>query len=361
MNVATPALSPPVIHIALIGPGGVGTAFLNQLEPLTRASHPDRPDLNLAVVANSRWMWLGAENPRLFERARGTQVCHHPDPAHLARHLKGLCGPRDTGVVVDCSASEAVVDQYARYLEAGLHVVTANKRGPAGDCPRWNLIRDTARKQGRRVLIETTVGAGLPVIGAVDDMRRTGDHVREISGMLSGSLAWLFNAHQGRVPFSHLVREAADTGLTEPDPRDDLSGMDVARKLVILGRTAGLDIDMAHVRVASLVPPALQDVPLEVFWSRLPEMDADMAFERVDAKGHGVLRHVARLDGANRQWSVGLEVVPFDHPFAHAKLTDNVIRILSDRYASNPMVIQGPGAGVEVTAAGLLADVLRCG
>jgi aspartokinase/homoserine dehydrogenase 1 len=361
MNVAAFPSPSPIVHIALIGPGGVGTAFLNQLEPLTRVSHPDRPDLNLAVVANSRWMWFGSENPRLFDRARGTQVCHHPDPAHLARHLKSLCGPKDIGVVVDCSASEAVVDQYASYLEAGLHVVTANKRGPAGDRTRWNRVRDVARKQGRRVLIETTVGAGLPVIGAVGDMRLTGDPVREISGMLSGSLAWLLNAHQGRVPFSQLVQEAAHMGLTEPDPRDDLSGMDVARKLVILGRTAGLDLDMNHVRVTSLVPPALQNVPLEVFWSRLSEMDADMEFERVDAKGHGVLRHVARLDAANHQWSVGLEVVPFDHPFSHAKLTDNVIRILSDRYANNPMVIQGPGAGVDVTAAGLLADVLRCG
>jgi aspartokinase/homoserine dehydrogenase 1 len=179
-----------------------------------------------------------------------------------------------------------------------------------------------------------------------------------VEGMLSGTLAWLFNRFDGSVLFSALIREAHAMGYTEPDPRDDLSGMDVARKLVILAREAGVALSLDDVSVRSLIPAELANCTREDFMESLEAMDAPMAALLADARAAGgVLRHVARLDG--HQASVGVQVIGADHAFAHSRLTDNVVRFATRRYCDNALVVQGPGAGPEVTAAAVFTDLLR--
>src|SRR5690606_10610246 len=202
----------------------------------------------------------------------------------------------------------------------------------SGDWRRYRALREAQRRSGARFGYEATVGAGLPVIQTLRNLVDTGDVLHAVDGMLSGTLAWLFNRYDGSSPFSELVREARELGYTEPDPRDDLSGLDVARKLVILAREAGMQLSLEDVEVESLVPEALRDVDLD--GGRL-----------------------ARLDRDGRA-SVGVVALPPDHACCHTRLTDNLVQFTTARYSSNPLVVQGPGAGPEVTAAGVFGDVL---
>lgn len=346
---ARPLPPPRCVAVGLIGPGHVGRALLAQLRDSGERLLQTRGlGLELRAIADSRHMQLVG--------AAGDDATLGTDLELFARHL---CDQQRPAVVVDCSASDAVADRYAEWLGAGIHVVTPNKCAGSGPLARWQAIRDATRASGASFLCETTVGAGLPVVGTLRDMLDTGDRIVRIDGMLSGTLAWLCNRHDGSRTFSALVAEARELGYTEPDPRDDLSGMDVARKLVILARETGLELELEQVQVENLVPEALRDVPLEAFLARLPELDADFAARLAEAgAAGGVLRHVASLDADGRA-RVGLQVVPRAHALAQARLTDNVVQFTTHRYRDNPLVVQGPGAGPEVTAAGVFADVLR--
>jgi bifunctional aspartokinase / homoserine dehydrogenase 1 len=204
----------------------------------------------------------------------------------------------------------------------------------------------------------------LPVISTMRDLLDTGDQIRQIEGMFSGTLAYLFNRFDGAHAFSALVSEARTLGYTEPDPRDDLSGRDVARKLVILAREMGLMVTLADVKIESLVPAPLQDASVDEFMQRLPEFDQPMQQRLSTASAAGqVLRYVAKLlphgDGSGAVLEVSLQSLPGEHAFAHTALTDNIVQFTTARYASNPLIVRGPGAGPEVTAAGVFADVLR--
>jgi aspartokinase/homoserine dehydrogenase 1 len=206
---------------------------------------------------------------------------------------------------------------------------------------------------------ETTVGAALPIITSLCDLIHTGDEVRSVQGIFSGTLAYLFNVYDGTRPFSDIVREAKANGFTEPDPRDDLSGMDVARKLTILAREMGESIEIGDFPVQNLVPEELRECSIEEFLARLPEFDGEIEALYRDAVERGRrLRYVGRLDAGGNA-SVGLEAVATDHPFSNINLTDNIVQFESERYSDNPLVVQGPGAGPEVTAAGVFADLLR--
>jgi aspartokinase/homoserine dehydrogenase 1 len=204
------------------------------------------------------------------------------------------------------------------------------------------------------------VGAGLPIIQTLRDLRETGDEIRRIEGILSGTLAYLFNVWDGKQPFSEVVRAAKANGYTEPDPRDDLSGTDVARKLVILGREMGLRLELSQVELEGLIPASLGGCNVDEFMARLPELDSPMLLRLEAARAEGnVLRYVAALDAASGRATVGLVELDRLHPFANINLTDNIVRFITSRYDRNPLVVQGPGAGPAVTAGGVFADLLR--
>lgn len=262
-------------------------------------------------------------------------------------------------VLIDCSASPLAAARYAEWLAAGIHVVTANKLAGTAPLDDYRALLHARRQGNSRFLYETTVGAGLPILSTLADLRRTGDHIHSIEGVLSGTLAYLFNVFDGSVPFSSIVGEARRLGFTEPDPRDDLSGMDVARKLVILARDMGLDLELDDVEVDSLVPSSLTGLDVEDFLAGLRDHDEPMNALLQEATRAGeVLRYVGRVDAEGRA-RVGLERLTADHPFASMAQTDNIVRFVSDRYHDNPLIVRGPGAGPDVTAAGVFADVLR--
>jgi len=282
------------------------------------------------------------------------------DPVDLERfadHVHADQFPH--AVIIDCSASAAVASRYAHWLSQGIHIVTPNKKANSAAYGDYERVREARRAAGSHYLYEATVGAGLPVIQTLRDLRETGDEIRRIEGIFSGTLAYLFNTWDGSQSFSSVVKQAKALGYTEPDPRDDLSGMDVARKLIILAREMGLRLELGDAQVESLVPGALVDCSVDDFLARLDEFDAPMLarLEAARARGH-VLRYVGSVDVAGHA-QVGVVELPASHPFANIALTDNIVRFQTARYDQNPLIVQGPGAGPAVTAAGVFADLLR--
>ena len=344
------------LAVGLIGPGRVGSVLLAQLRAAQdRLLREAGLELKLCGVAASRRMWLDCDDPELNAQ-HDAQTWRPTDLDQFAAHVRAD-GARHA-MLIDCSANDAVASQYPYWLASGVHVVTPNKLASSGPLSRWQAIR-AASQHGGRFRYEATVCAGLPVVQTLRDLLDTGDQLLSVQGMFSGTLAWLCCHYDGKRPFSALVREAHALGYTEPDPRDDLSGIDVARKLVILAREAGWPMSLHDVAVQSLVPPELAELPLDAFMARLDELDAPMAARLAEAHAEGgVLRHVASLDHKGHA-QVGLQVLPASHPFAHTRLTDNIVQFRTQRYRDNPLLVQGPGAGPEVTAAGIFADLLR--
>ena len=351
-------LSPQTVALAVIGPGKVGAALLDQLQAaLPRLRSEANIDLRLRALATSNRMWLCEHRDSDDWRTRMQGEPVEADLSAIAAHLLDAHMPH--AAIIDCSASDAVAQHYPKWLAAGIHVITPNKQAGAGPLERYEAIRSARAHSGARFRYEATVGAGLPVISTLRDLLDTGDDLLAIDGIFSGTLAWLFNKFDGSAPFSELVREAHALGYTEPDPRDDLSGTDVARKLTILAREAGMPLSLGDVVVESLVPEALRGADRDGFMAGLDSLDAPMLARLRAARERGcVLRYVARLqnDGKAR---VALQELPDDHAFAHLRLTDNCVQFTTRRYRDNPLIVQGPGAGPEVTAAGVFSDLLR--
>ncbi|MFA3762933.1 MULTISPECIES: bifunctional aspartate kinase/homoserine dehydrogenase II [unclassified Yersinia (in: enterobacteria)] len=267
--------------------------------------------------------------------------------------------PFDDLVVLDVTASESLAGQYLDFASYGFHVISANKLAGASSSNNYRQIRDAFAKTGRHWLYNATVGAGLPVNHTVRDLRDSGDSILAISGIFSGTLSWLFLQFDGTVPFTELVDQAWQQGLTEPDPRVDLSGQDVMRKLVILAREAGYDIEPNQVRVESLVPAGADVGSVDQFFENGEALNQQM-IQRLEAANEMglVLRYVARFD-ANGKARVGVEAVRADHPLASLLPCDNVFAIESRWYRDNPLVIRGPGAGRDVTAGAIQSDLNR--
>lgn len=267
--------------------------------------------------------------------------------------------PYDDLVVLDVTASESLAQQYRDFASYGFHVISANKLAGASCSDDYRQIRDAFEKTGRHWLYNATVGAGLPVNYTVRDLRDSGDSILSISGIFSGTLSWLFLQFDGTVPFTELVDQAWQQGLTEPDPRVDLSGQDVMRKLVILAREAGYDIEPNQVRVESLVPAGCEGGSIDHFFENGEDLNEQM-IQRLEAANEMglVLRYVARFD-ANGKARVGVEAVRPEHPLAALLPCDNVFAIESRWYRDNPLVIRGPGAGRDVTAGAIQSDLNR--
>lgn len=362
MNAAviSPRIAPDVrseqAGIALLGTGRVGSALLSRLASCQRRAFGER--LSLRYVANSRFSSQPSSTaPWSIADVAARMACGESaagiDTPSLNAVSQAL-GDRGLRIVIDATASEAVTERHAQWLAQGIHVVTACKIGQGTSLTRWRQIQSACRDGGSTYGDSATVGAGLPLLKSIRGLQAGGDRIHAIAGVLSGSLAWLFNHYDGKRRFSALVREACQAGYTEPDPRDDLSGEDVRRKLLILARSAGDALENDQVSVASLLTPAMRQGNDDGWVS----LDAPL-FERfaaANARGE-TLRFVARLE--NGEARVGIESLSREHLLVGGAGTDNRIAIWSDRYREQPLVIQGPGAGAEVTAAALLDDVLE--
>jgi bifunctional aspartokinase / homoserine dehydrogenase 1 len=351
-------LSPNTLSIGLIGPGTVGRVLLAQIATQLERLRELNLDLRVRGIASSTRMLLEEKSVDLSRWTERMAEAGEPlDLQKFINHVQADYVPHT--VVIDCTASAEVADQYRDWLARGIHIVTPNKKANSGTLPYYRSLQEAKRAAGTHYLYEATVGAGLPVIQTLRDLRGTGDDITQIEGIFSGTLAYLFNVFDGSESFSTIVRAAKAKGYTEPDPRDDLSGVDVARKLIILGREMGLTLEIADVQVEGLVPEALTKCSVEEFMARLPESDAAMAAVVADArKMKQVLRYVGRIDAGGKA-TVGLMRLDAKHAFANIALTDNVVRFATRRYCDNPLIVQGPGAGPEVTAAGVFSDLLR--
>jgi aspartokinase/homoserine dehydrogenase 1 len=346
------------VHVLLAGPGRVGATLLRQIESLAgTSSGGNGMDLRVAGICSSRRMLLdekgtAASMRARWERGEGTV---NADLAAWVAFAESLPGAR---ILVDCTASAAIPTIVPSLLARGVGVVTANKRQLTLPRVRHEEMLQAARSTGAPVRYGATVGAGLPIVSTLQTLVRVGDRVERIEGILSGTLSSVLTRLRGGMSFSEALREAHALGLTEPDPREDLSGADVARKLLIMARECGALLDLEDVVVEPLLAPRhLEQRPLEAFWKELPELDAGFR-DRMEstARGQDVLVYLARFE--NGKARVGLEAVAPGHPCAALSGADNLVAITTSRYREQPLVIRGPGAGPEVTAAGVLADVL---
>jgi aspartokinase/homoserine dehydrogenase 1 len=352
-------LSAHTVSVGVIGPGLVGSAFLEQLaSQLARLRDTFNLDLRLRGVLGSRRMLLGATSLDASNWKAPLVEAGAADLESFVAHIDADHLPH--AVIIDCTASGEVAARYPEWLSRGMHVVTPNKRANSGALSLYDAIAAAQRQGGSHYLYEATVGAGLPVIQTLRDLRETGDEIRRIEGILSGTLSYLFNVWDGRQPFSSVLLDARRQGFTEPDPRDDLSGMDVGRKLIILAREMGMRLEIDDLSLENLVPASLAGCATDEFLERAGELDEAMASRLAHARDAGrVLRYVGALDAASGKATVGLVELERMHPFANINLTDNVVRYQTARYDRNPLVVQGPGAGPAVTAGGVFADLLR--
>jgi aspartokinase/homoserine dehydrogenase 1 len=352
-------LSSQTVSIGVIGTGLIGGTFLNQLGQRINALRARRGiDLRVRGIMNSRKMLLhdrqldlNAWKDDLSSNATESDIDRFVEHVHAA-HLPHA-------VIIDATASAELPRHYESWLASGVNIITPNKKGNAGSLAFYQTIRETARRHERYFLYETNVGAGLPIIHTLRDLLDTGDEIIRIEGVLSGTLSYIFNSFDGTRKFSEIVREAHALGFTEPDPREDLSGMDVARKLIILAREMGLEIEPDDVQVESLVPEDLRSGAVEEYLSTLASNDESVAKLMDAARARGeALRYVGVVE-ANGTVSAGLRAYPIDHAFANLSGSDNIVSFQTARYNMQPMIVRGPGAGPEVTAAGVFADLLR--
>ncbi len=352
-------LSAKTLSIGLLGPGNVGGALLDQIR--RRGDWLRKRfdlDLRIRAIGRSSGMLLGERRIALDDWRAAVEDGLEPfDFGAFEAHVDADHLPH--AVIIDCTSSDLVAARYAAWLERGIHVITPNKKAFSGSMQYYERLHEAAARGASHCYYETTVGAALPVISTLRDLLDTGDRVHSIDGILSGTLAYLFNAYDGSRPFSEIVRAARDSGYTEPDPRDDLSGTDVARKLTILARELGLNIELGEFPVENLIPAELSDLDTAAFLERLPDYDRKVEELYASAERAGKrLRYVASLD-ADGRLSVGLRQVDRDSALGHIRLTDNIVRFSTDRYADNPLIVQGPGAGPEVTAGGVFGDLLK--
>jgi aspartokinase/homoserine dehydrogenase 1 len=339
------------VAAVLLGTGAVGRALLGLL------ATPAGAGVRLVGIADSTRQLVDASG-LVGANALARLAAREPsrrDVALLAALDESGASRR---VVIDATASSETASRHAEWLARGYDVVTANKRAAAAATPVWRALRDAASRGESAYGDAATVGAGLPVLSTLRRLRACGDALIAFEGVFSGSLSWLFNVYDGRRPFSALLREARAFGYTEPDPRADLSGADVLRKLVILARAAGRALDEDAIEVEDLVPGWLRGIDAATFLDNAEALDAAIEARHVEASKNGrVLRHLASLDASGRA-RVGLVAVDQSHVAARLSGTDNLYALTTERYRARPLVIQGPGAGAEVTAQALLGDLL---
>ncbi|KAK8045236.1 Homoserine dehydrogenase [Apiospora rasikravindrae] len=353
------------VYIAVIGAGGVGKCFLSQLQTL--ATRRPVPKLNLCYISTSKKALFKQDYSSIpYESAINDLAASTAAPLDLTKVVDYLAAAPSKVVLVDNTSSQDVANAYPVFLSRGISIVTPNKKAFSGSYTLWQDIFTAATTSGARVYHESSVGAGLPVISTLKDLVDTGDEVTKIEGVFSGTMSFLFNSFAplegSGGKWSEEVKKAKELGYTEPDPRDDLNGLDVARKLTILARLAGLPVESpTSFPVQSLIPKELESVASgDEFLQKLPEFDSQMEETKAAAQKQGkVVRFVGSIDVATKSVKVGLEMFDRSHPIAALKGSDNIISFYTKRYGSNPLIVQGAGAGGDVTAMGVTSDLLK--
>lgn len=343
------------LNIVVAGTGNVGSEFLALLAKQQQA-YAGQIELRLVGVFNSRQACFSDQlDPSQWQQSLAAAPAYQKQD--LLDYLTGLPDPK---VLVDITPSRGFAEDYAEFVQTGCHLISANKQGVTLPWPQYQKIVAAVAEQQVSWLANTTVGAGLPVQRILQELQSSGDRIQQISGIFSGTLSWLLCKYDGSAPFSEFVLQAQAEGLTEPDPRDDLSGKDVQRKLLVLSRELGLSLEMADIALTPLLPAELGVGTWQDFWQQRAVFDDLIATTFAKAQQEGkVLRYAATLsvtaDGA--QAKVELLAVKPEHPLAAIQACDNVFVIESDWYQANPLVLKGPGAGRLVTAGGIQADL----
>ncbi|KAK4619982.1 Homoserine dehydrogenase [Fulvia fulva] len=367
-------MSAKQVFVAVIGLGGVGKAFLSQLSFLQQRLSKQNPPIDLRLVlARRSTKQLFSSN---FEPLNVQTVAQDLDkngspPPPFNETFGQLARAPGKVVLVDNTSDQGLASLYPMVLQRGISIVTPNKKAFSDKYDLWHSIfssaaNGTGSPSNGYIFHESTVGAGLPVISSLKELVETGDEVAKIEGVFSGTMSFLFNSFQpvggGGGTFAAEVKKAKGLGYTEPDARDDLNGLDVARKLTILARIAGLPVESpTSFPVQSLIPKDLESAQSgDDFLEKLPQFDSEMEKIKDEASKEGkVVRFVGSIDVASKQVKVGLEKFDVSHPIAALKGSDNIISFYTKRYGSNPLIIQGAGAGGDVTAMGVTGDLLK--
>lgn len=346
-----------LLNLFIVGIGNVGCHLIEQIaSQQERLLESKALKIRVVGIANSRKIVVCPDGIDLSGwRDALEESPLKASPENIAAEVLGL--NLYNSVFVDCTSSEEIAGLYPTLLDNYINVVAANKKAASDSYDRFMLLKDTARRRDVKFLFETNVGAGLPIINTIDDLINSGDRIIKIEAVLSGTLNFIFNTMSADIPLSRAIKMAREEGYSEPDPRDDLSGADVIRKIVILAREAGYRVDRADVDARLFIPDELFSGSLESFYDALGPLDKEMERRRAEAEKRGKrFRFVARMD--HGRLSVGLEEVDAAHPFFHLAGSNNVILLTTERYHEYPMEIKGYGAGAEVTAAGVFADII---
>lgn len=346
------------LSLVVVGIGNIGGALLEQLRQQQEFLKAQGFDVRVCAITNTKKTIASAEGIPLHRWKNALNDSRKG--MALGELIKLVNGYQLTNIaLIDCTASPEIVEKYPEFVEANMHIITPNKKANVLPTKQYDAFMEQLQKRQKYFLYEANVGAGLPIISTLNDLIASGDTVIKIEGILSGTLSYLFNTYDGKQPFSSLVKEAHKLGFTEPDPRDDLSGQDVARKLLILARQLGWKMDLKDIHVDSLVPAALRGGSFtKAFYGKYARYDSLMARRFAHAKSKkSILRFAGILQ--NGRASAGLYEFPLDHPFAGTEGSDNIIAFTTKRYSRTPLVVQGPGAGADVTAMGVFSDLLK--
>ncbi|CDZ75984.1 Aspartokinase I/homoserine dehydrogenase I [Legionella massiliensis] len=350
-------LSPKSLAIGLIGPGVVGKSLLQQLEnAINHSGSSNQMNLQILGIMDSKKMLLSDSGIELNNWQESFQ--EQAVAADLPSFVEHFSANLASKVIIDCTANKAIAQLYQHFMKKGIHVITPNKHANAEDLAYYKELK-ALTGFNNHYFYEATVCAGLPVISTLQDLIRTGDEILEVEGVVSGTLSYIFNEMAKGRSFSAVVFEAKSRGYTEPDPREDLSGKDVARKLVCLAREIGYEVSLADVAVHDLIPPELKSCSLKDFLANLSSYDQAMNQWLKRAKDKNQRLHYVGSISQEGKVQVAIKLLAAEHPFARLEGTDNMLIFKTKRYYERPLIIQGPGAGAEVTAAGIFADLLR--
>jgi bifunctional aspartokinase / homoserine dehydrogenase 1 len=346
------------LALIVVGVGNIGSALLSQIHQQRSHLISQGLEINVYGISNSKKYILNPDGINLSSWEQDLKKSRNIfDSSKFIQRVAEM--ELINSALVDCTASSEIVKMYPEFVRSNMHIITPNKKANVLPYKEYEALMGLLKERQKYFLYEANVGAGLPVISTLQDLVASGDKIIKVQGILSGTLSYLFNNYRGEKPFSNLVLEAHERGFTEPDPREDLSGKDVGRKLLILSRQLGLKMDLKDIRVENLVPAVLRKGKFSnTFFKNLAKYDG--AFKRradIAHSDNSVLRYVATLQ--NGKAFAGIQEIPLGHPLASTKGSDNIIAFTTSRYSNTPLVVQGPGAGADVTATGVFSDILK--